>query len=98
MQTERPRTAKDAGAYAAEGIRGLAARLSTQSARRYGRMLQIIVGIFFLTFGYWIGRDHFRLVLFGARSEGKLVGYQAQRFTISHRGNNFRRHRLYGSH
>ena len=45
--------------------------------------VQIVVGVFLLIFGYWIGRDHCRLVLFGAKTAGKLVGYEQRNFSDS---------------
>lgn len=50
------------------------------ATRRSQSNVQVVVGIFLLIFGYWIGRDHCRLILFGVRTQGKLIGYQEERF------------------
>ena len=54
--------------------------LDQRQLRRQSAPPQIIVGIFLLVFGYWIGGDHARLVFFGQRTTGKLVGYQEEKY------------------
>ena len=48
--------------------------------RRGQASAQIVVGVFLIIFGYWIGGDHARLVFFGQHTTGKLVGYREQKF------------------
>ncbi|HET9409802.1 MAG TPA: DUF3592 domain-containing protein [Candidatus Sulfotelmatobacter sp.] len=57
--------------------------------RRISANIQIGVGIFLLVFGYWLGHDHCRLVFSGVKTQGKLVGYEEQRFNRSSGGNSF---------
>jgi hypothetical protein len=65
-------------------VASLSAFLSDpQRRRRIGSSVQLFVGIFLLVFGYWIGRDHCRLLFFGVKTHGKLVGYQQQDFPNS---------------
>lgn len=42
--------------------------------------LQILVGVFLIILGSWIGGDHARLVFFGQHTTGKLVGYREENF------------------
>jgi hypothetical protein len=85
MQTEVKSPHVGPREYAAQGIVTIFALLlsNPKRRRRIGASVRIVVGIFLLAFGYWIGRDHCRLVLFGVKSEGKLVGYQQQDFSDS---------------
>src|SRR5207253_166391 len=54
-------------------------RAPNGQVRRVQALLQIIVGVFLVLFGYWIGADHARLVLFGERTTGKLVASSSKR-------------------
>ncbi len=58
----------------------------TKARARYASNLQIVVGVLLLVLGYSIGHDHCRLVLFGVRSRGKLVGYVQQSFASGSTG------------
>lgn len=39
-------------------------------------MVQALVGLIFLGFGYHIGKDRFLLILGGIKVQGKIVGYE----------------------
>lgn len=76
----KPETSLGVRGYLVEGLIGFAIRFWSNKCFFAG--LQIAVGLFLITFGLWIGREHCRLVLFGVRSYGKLVSYQPQRLNI----------------
>lgn len=46
----------------------------------YTRVAQVVVGLFFVLFGYYIGRDHFHLIQEGVRTQGTIVGYKQESF------------------
>lgn len=43
---------------------------------RYAFIPQAIVGVFFLLFGAYIGKDHFHLIRDGVRAPGTIVAYK----------------------
>jgi uncharacterized protein DUF3592 len=47
---------------------------------RYTRVAQAVVGVFLMLLGYYIGREHFHLILAGTRTQGTIVGYKEQYF------------------
>ena len=79
-------TSVDPREYAVQAAAGFFARLENDRGR--GRP-QILVGIFLLAFGYWIGHDHCRLVFLGMKTQGKLVGYQARDLNLNSGGSTF---------
>jgi len=46
----------------------------------YTRFVQIFAGLFFLLFGFYIGRDHLHLIREGVRTEGTIVDYKWESF------------------
>lgn len=65
-----------------EGIQGADgwAQANKAAILRYTRVAEVVVGIFLLCFGYFIGKDHYHLIRDGARAQGTIVGYQQQSF------------------
>jgi uncharacterized protein DUF3592 len=57
--------------------------------RRVESIIQIVVGTFLLVFGYWIGHDHCRLVLSGAKAQGKLVAFNGRQFVHNSGGSSY---------
>ncbi|HXH67253.1 MAG TPA: DUF3592 domain-containing protein [Candidatus Limnocylindrales bacterium] len=47
---------------------------------RYTRIAEVVVGMFLLGFGYFIGKDHLHLIRGGVRAEGTIIGYKQQYF------------------
>jgi hypothetical protein len=45
---------------------------------RYAYIPQALVGLFFLIFGYYIGKEHFHLIRQGVRTQGTIVGYKQE--------------------
>jgi hypothetical protein len=41
---------------------------------------QMVVGVFLILFGYYIGREHLHLILSGIRTQGTIVSYKEQAF------------------
>lgn len=52
---------------------------------RYAPVVQLLVGLFLILFGYAIGKDHFQLILHGVRAPGTVVSYKPQGFRDSQR-------------
>ena len=50
---------------------------------RCQRVAQVVVGVFLLLLGYFIGKDHLTLVRKGARASGIVVDYKAEDFRDS---------------
>jgi len=46
----------------------------------YTRFAQIVAGLLFLLFGFYIGRDHLHLIRAGVRTEGIIVDYKWESF------------------
>ena len=65
-----------------EGIKGFAgwAQNNKEKMLRYTRIAEIVTGVFLLCLGYFIGKDHFRLIRDGARAQGTIVGYKQEYF------------------
>lgn len=74
--------------YAAQGFTRLArwATADRAHARQFGSNPQIMVGLFLIVLGYWLGGDHARLVFFGQHTTGKLVGYREARLATQASG------------
>lgn len=62
------------------GINKLATWTGSNKAKvlRYTHVVQAVVGLFLLLFGYYIGKQHFRLIRGGVRTQGTIVGYQQE--------------------
>lgn len=45
---------------------------------RYTRVAEVVVGLFFVLFGYYIGKDHYHLIRHGVRTSGMIVGYKQE--------------------
>jgi hypothetical protein len=69
-----------------EGIKGFAgwAQSHKPELLRYTRIAEVVVGLFLLCLGYYIGRDHFHLIHDGVRTPGMVVGYKEQYFPGSY--------------
>jgi len=67
---------------ALSGISQLATWMGNNKARvlRYTRVAEVLVGLFFVCFGYFIGKDHYRLIRQGVRTPGTIVGYKQESF------------------
>jgi Protein of unknown function (DUF3592) len=48
------------------------------SVLRYTRFAQLVLGVFLLFFGYYIGNEHFHLIRQGIRTQGTIVGYKQE--------------------
>lgn len=68
-----------------EGINGIAgwAQNNKEKLLRYTRVAEVVVGVFLVGFGYFIGKDHLHLIRDGARAEGTIVGYKQEYFRAS---------------
>ncbi|HET6931823.1 MAG TPA: DUF3592 domain-containing protein [Candidatus Acidoferrum sp.] len=68
-----------------EGIQGAAgwAEANKATILRYTRVAEVVVGVFLLGFGYFIGKDHLHLIRDGARAAGTIVGYKQEYFAGS---------------
>ena len=68
-----------------EEIKGFAgwAQNNKEKMLRSTRVAEVVVGIFLLGFGYFIGKDHLHLIRDGARAEGTIVGYKQEYFRES---------------
>lgn len=66
-----------------EGIRGFAgwAENNKEKILRYTRIMEVVVGVFLLCLGYYIGKDHFHLIRDGLRVPGTIVGYKQEYFS-----------------
>jgi hypothetical protein len=66
-------------------INTLAGNMVSNKARvlRYTYVAQVVTGLFLLFFGYFIGKEHLRLVRAGVRASGIVVEYKAQTFRAS---------------
>ncbi|HET7106831.1 MAG TPA: DUF3592 domain-containing protein [Candidatus Acidoferrum sp.] len=64
------------------GIDGLAGWAQNNKERilHYTRIAEVVTGVFLLCFGYFIGKDHFRLIRDGVRAQGTIVGYRQEYF------------------
>jgi hypothetical protein len=51
-----------------------------QKLRRYGALLQALLGLFLIYFGYFGGRAHFHLIRYGLRTQGRIVGHATEYF------------------
>ncbi|HKF51550.1 MAG TPA: DUF3592 domain-containing protein [Candidatus Acidoferrales bacterium] len=91
MQTDYGKPPSDPREYATQALVKMFTGLSSNPARRRraGAGAQILAGTFLLVFGYWIGRDHCRLVVFGMKTQGKLVGYHQATIPTGQSGSNF---------
>jgi hypothetical protein len=56
-----------------------------QKLKRYGALLQALLGFFLLWFGYFSGRAHFHLIRDGVRTQGTIVGHTSEYFRNSGR-------------
>jgi hypothetical protein len=56
-----------------------------QKLNRYGALLQALMGLFLLWFGYFSGRAHFHLIREGVRTQGIVVGHATEYFRNSSR-------------
>ena len=67
---------------AVSGINRLGTWMSNNKPKilRYTRVVEVVVGIFFVFFGYYIGRDHYHLIRHGVRTSGTIVGYKQESF------------------
>jgi Protein of unknown function (DUF3592) len=65
-----------------EGIKGFAgwAQNNKEKMLRYTRIMEVVVGVFLLCLGYYIGKDHFHLIRDGVRVPGTIVGYKQEYF------------------
>jgi hypothetical protein len=65
-----------------EGIKGFAgwAQNNKETWLRYTRIAEVLVGLFLLGLGYYIGKDHLHLIRDGARAPGMIVGYEQKYF------------------
>ena len=65
-----------------DGIKGFAgwAQSNKETLLRYTRIAEIVVGVFLLCLGYFIGKDHYHLIRDGVRTPGTIVGYKQQYF------------------
>ncbi len=45
---------------------------------RYTHVAQAVAGLFFLIFGYYIGKEHFHLIREGVRTHGTIVDYKEE--------------------
>src|ERR1700739_1812331 len=63
-------------------IQGFVAWAGNNRAKilRYTRIAEAVVGLFLLCLGYFMGKDHFRLIRDGVRAQGTIVGYKQQYF------------------
>lgn len=52
---------------------------------RYIVLLQALLGLFLMAFGYYAGRSHFQLIRQGARTQGEIIGHVQERFRDSRR-------------
>src|SRR5437660_11369039 len=61
-----------------EGIKGFAgwAQNNKEKVLRYTRIAEVVTGVFLLCLGYFIEKDHYRLVRDGGLAAGTIVGYQ----------------------
>jgi hypothetical protein len=91
MQTDDRKPISDPREYVAQAlvVRFTGLQSNPAQLRRSQSTVQIVVGIFLLVFGYWIGRDHCRLILFGIKTQGKLVGYRQATIPMGQGGSNF---------
>lgn len=53
------------------------------TAMRWQSFAQVVVGLFLLGFGYYIGRDHLHLILQGSRTQGIIVAYHQEKLPES---------------
>jgi hypothetical protein len=51
-----------------------------QKLRRYGALLQMLMGLFLIFFGYFAGRAHFHLIREGVRTQGQITGHAPEYF------------------
>jgi hypothetical protein len=51
-----------------------------QKVRRYGALLQSLMGLFLILFGYFAGRAHFHLIRQGVRTQGRIIGHAPEYF------------------
>src|ERR1700674_2125924 len=60
------------------GINQLSEWTASNGARvlRYTRVAQLVVGLFLMLFGCYIGGEHFHLIRQGIRTQGTIVGYE----------------------
>jgi hypothetical protein len=65
-----------------EGIKGFAgwAQNNKEKMLRYTRIAEVVVGVFLLCLGYYMGKDHFHLIRDGVRVPGTIVGYKQEYF------------------
>ena len=65
-----------------EGIKGFAgwAQNNKEKILRYARIMEVVVGMFLLCLGYYIGKDHFHLIRDGVRVPGTIVEYKQEYF------------------
>ena len=60
-------------------------KANPQKLKRYGALLQALLGFFLLWFGYFSGRAHFHLIRDGVRTQGTIVGHTSEYFRNSGR-------------
>ena len=60
-------------------------KANPQKLKRYGALLQALLGFFLLWFGYFSGRAHFHLIREGVRTQGTIVGHTSEYFRNSGR-------------
>jgi hypothetical protein len=67
---------------ALEEIKGFAGWAQNNKATllRYTRIIEVVVGLFLVCLGYYIGKDHYHLIRGGVRAPGTIVGYKQQYF------------------
>jgi hypothetical protein len=67
---------------AVSGINQLATWMGNNKTKvlRYARVAEVLVGLFLVLFGCYIGKDHFHLIREGARTPGTIVGYKQESF------------------
>ena len=65
-----------------EEIKGFAgwAQNNKDTLLRYTRIAEVVVGLFLLCLGYYIGKDHYHLIREGMRTQGMIVGYKQEYF------------------
>ena len=56
---------------------------------RYGFILQTVVGMLLCGLGYFMGSMHLRLILEGAKTQGRIVDYQQRPFRITRTNQSF---------